>query len=149
MKTKQITDIQKKAQEFLNWFEPKTRDSGETFLTMKDGHPEIVQDMVRKTHCGMLPDDYKYDYVVDALEAILAYDNPDDITNEMEADPYNSDLLKWLGSNLSRAEYVERGVEEFGINPNPFDLFRVIGVGQYLEKVEVFNIVRNFLEGLS
>ena len=149
MKTKTSTDIQKKATEFLTWFECKTRDNGEKFLTMKDGHPEIVQDLVRKAHCGMLPDDYKYDYVVDALEAILAYDNPDDITSEMEPDAYNSELLKWLGSNMERAGYVEEAIKEFGVSAHEFDLFRAIGMGQYSEKCEVFNIVRNFLEGLS
>jgi len=146
MKTKTMTDIQKKASDYLEWFEVKTRGNGETYWTMKDGEPEEVQDMVRRAHAGMMPDDYKYDYVTESLEALVSYDDPDDIQGEIEADVYDGALLKWVGSHLNRAGYVEEGVKEFGLDTKDFDLFKVLSMGQYLEKCEVFGIVRSWIE---
>ena len=149
MKTKEMTNEQKKAKEFLDWFEVKERDNGDKFLTLKDGRPEELQEAVHLAHDGMLPDDYKYDYFVESLEKILDYDDMDDIESEIEADCYNSDLLKWLSSNLSRAKYVEEYVQEFGIEAKDFDLYRIISGGQYLERSRVFNAVRRFIEKVA
>jgi hypothetical protein len=147
MNTTQLTDVQKKAINALKWFETKNRDSGESFYSLKDSAPQELKDMIRAAHDKMLPDDYKYAYVVDALEAVEAYEDIDNIESEIEADVYNSDLLKWLSSNLTRAEYVDEYVEEFGISGlKDFDLYKIISGGQYLERVEVFNVVRSFLE---
>ncbi len=146
MKTKDMTEIQAKASEWLKWFEWKERDNGDKFVTLKDGRPDELLEMVHKAHDDMGPDDHRYEFIENSLQSLVDYDDPDDIDSEMEPDIYNNDLLKWLGSNLTRAGYVDEAVEEFGIDAKGFDLYKVIGWGQLREKQEVLNIVRHAVE---
>lgn len=142
-KTKQ-TPIQKLAEKYLEWFENKTRDNGESFISLKDDKPAELYELVHSAHNGMMPDDYKYQYVYDSLELLLNYDNPDEI--QVSTDVYNGDLIKWIGSNYTRAGYVEEAVFEMGLNAKEFDFFKLLSSGQYMEREEVLGIVRNWLE---
>lgn len=142
MKTQ--TDIQTLAKEVSSMFETKKRDNGKEFYCLKDGAPQWVTDMVYAAHNDMMPDDHKYDFIVEALDAIADSEDVDDIT--LEADVYNGDLLRWVGSHLERAGYVEDAVKEFGMDANSFEFFTALSSGQYLEKQEVLNSVRYSLE---
>ena len=92
----------------------------------------------------MAPDDWKYQFVLEAVVALSEADDPDDI--QLEADVYNSELLQWLASHLERAGYVDEAVQEYGIGTKDFDLMSCIGLGQLREKEEVLSIVRSYLE---
>lgn len=145
-KTNDMTDTQKKAAKWLTYFKTKKRDNGDKFYVLSDKRPQELYDLVYKTHDGMLPDDYKYEFICDALYRIMEYEDLDTAADEIDADCYTSDLLKWVGSNLTRAVYVEEAVKEFGCESKDFDLFKVIAWGQVQEKREVFSMVRNAVE---
>lgn len=140
------TALQKLAAEVSAMFEQKKRDNGKEFWAVKDGSPKWVTEMCHEAHGDMLPDDHKYEFIVDALQALSDYDDPDAIRDDIEPDPYNYDLVQWLGSHLSRAGYVDEAAEEFGIESKDFDVMRWIGIGQVLEKCEVLDSVRRVLE---
>ena len=92
----------------------------------------------------MLPDDYRYEWVRDALGAIHdagieSLDDADDLEHEFAdgVDAYTTDLYKWLSSNLTRAAYVDEARAE-GLISEDTDLVRQIAIGQYMERCEVF-----------
>lgn len=62
--------LQELAGEAARWFETKTRDNGDVFVSLKDGHPEWLQELVWHAHeaGAMLPDDYRYGWSYEALE---------------------------------------------------------------------------------
>ena len=139
------------AEEARNWFKLKEikreGEDAKTIYVKKDGAPDWLTELVRDAHGDMLPDDYKYDYVVLALDAIIAGDgNIDGI--QFEPDIYNRDLLNWLNSSLTRASYVDEASEEFDLGPS-VDTYTRIGYGQIREKEEILNSVIKSLEGVS
>jgi hypothetical protein len=129
------------AQEYLAYFEQKERD-GRKFWVTKDERPEELRDLIHEAHGDMMPEDWKYEFVVDALDAIAEERDEDSI----EADVYNRDLLNWLSSHLDRPGYCNQYAAEYGINPEKFDIINVISGGQYLEKLEVYHSVVKSLE---
>lgn len=142
-----LTPLQAKAEEALSYFEHKQRpgDPEKTFWSMKDSRPEWIKDMVYQVHDNgaILPDDYKFAFVVASLDRIMDYDDPDEASDEIEADVYTSDLYDWLSSNLNRAAYVDEAVKDFGGEPG--GIVDQIMLGQAAEKREVYWTVLNFL----
>lgn len=129
-------------------FELKTRDNGDKFYCHKDNAPKWCIDITHAAHGDMMPDDYKYQFAHGAANALYeAEGDLDAAISSIEPDCYNSDLLKWVASNLSRAEYVNDAFKEFG--QGDLDLFAAIGWGQYAEANEVLNIVASELENID
>ncbi|MFZ2886529.1 MAG: hypothetical protein WA021_01780 [Minisyncoccia bacterium] len=140
------TDLQKLAKKVSEMFEIQYRlltPKEESFYCLKQKAPKWVKEMVQHAHGDMPPDDHKYDFIVEALNALADTDDWDEI--QLEPDVYNHDLLKWVSSNLTRAEYVNDAVTEFGLDTKDFDLFKVLGYGQYIEKQEVLSVVKDAL----
>ena len=140
-----MNSIQKLAKEALDCFEVRTRDNGTTYYSRKDGSPEWVQDLVFDAHSDMMPDDYRYVFIHDALGIIMDCEDedcyPEDLDNSV--DIYTSDLTSWLGSRNDRYSYVDRAIEEYG----PFDsVISSISDGQSKEREEVFYLVLEFLK---
>lgn len=143
--------IQELAQEWLDWFEVGKRDDGKTFFYLKDGAPEELHKMVRKVHGDMLPDDYKYEYIVGALEAIADYDGDEDdieeLADDLEADCYDCDLLDWLNSHSIRTWYVDEAVSQLGHGEG---IMEDIAMGQVEEQREVFfTVLEDLRENLN
>ena len=137
--------IQDKAKEARKYFKHRTRSStGESFWTCTDNRPEWVHDMVYTAHAKELPDDYKYQFVVEALDAICDADDLDDIT--IEPDLYNSDLTAWLSSSIARFSYCDDAIAEYGPVKSLFDLLQL---GQQREREEVLYLVIDALEELA
>lgn len=134
--------IQELAQEYLQFFETKNGENGILTYTWKDGSPQELKDLIREAHGDMMPEDYKYAWVVDSLQ-IIADDRDEE---SIEADIYNRDLLNWLSSHLDRPGYCDQYAEEFGVDSNNFSIINVISGGQYMEKMEVYRSVLNSLE---
>jgi len=121
---------------------------GEEFRKLKDGSPEWMRDVCRAAHddAAMLPDDWRYNAIEDAASRMSELDDDADPTDAHDeasefadnVDVYNFDLVKWLGSNLNRGAYVDEAISELGA-PEPFDIFRAIGMGQYQERREVWD----------
>lgn len=135
--------IQELAKEALQYYKLKTvtRDGQETTIwTHTDDAPEWVRKMTMKAHEGMLPDDWKFRFVVEALEAI-AYSEEgyeDEAITELEADVYNHELLDWVSSSSIRMKYVDKAVEA---TEWPGSLAYALALGQVDEKQEVCWIV--------
>ena len=128
--------IQELAQEWLDWF---VWDKDREIYYLKENAPSELLGAVRMAHGDMLPDDYKYEYIVGALEAIADYDGDEDdieeLADDLEADCYDSDLLEWLNSHSIRTWYVDKAVEEMGHGGG---IMEDIAMGQVEEKREVF-----------
>jgi hypothetical protein len=134
--------IQKLAKEYLNYFDQKEGKNGLSTYTWKDEAPQELRELIQKAHGNMLPNDYRYNFVVESLEAIA-----EDREDSIEADIYNRDLLNWLSSHLDRSAYCDQYVEEYGgIDTKNFNIINVISGGQYLEKLEVYHSVLHSLE---
>jgi len=143
----------KLAKEAESWFEKKTRDNGEEFFCLKDGHPEWIKDMAYKAHeeDSLAPKDYRHKFVWESLVNISECDEDNleemlDCYCDIDADIYSSDLLKWLSSHLTRPGWVDQAKEELGPG---FTLMSEIMHGQLLEKQMVFGVVVKFLREME
>ena len=132
------------ALEILSQLQIKKRDNETSFVCFKDSRQDWMQDIVRDVHSEMMPDDFKYKFFKESLEAIIENENFDDAIESLEPDIYNYDLYQWLSSNLSRAEYVNASIQE--LKGTDFDIFDVIRSGHLNEKREVFDLTYNLLQ---
>lgn len=143
--TRTRTLLQAKAEEALSYFEQTTRSGQEEKIwVMKDGRPEWVREMVYEVHDqgAILPDDYKFAFIVASLDGIIEADDPEEA--DFEPDVYTNDLYDWLTSHLNRAAYVDEAVKEFGGEPG--GIVDQIMLGQVAEKREVYDIVLKSLQ---
>ena len=132
------------AREALGWFITDTRDSGEKFVKTKYGRPDWLKTLIFTAHDGMLPDDYRYKFIEDALEIIAEADDNSLDCPEIEADSYTSELTKWLHSRNDRVYYLTEALEEYEIK----DGFQALQEAQLRERKEVFYSVLNSLREL-
>lgn len=144
----EVLTVQSLAGEAFGWFETALRSDGETrFSRLKDGAPEWVSDLVFEGHGHgeLMPDDWRYETICDACEAISECDDdPDDLAAEFAdnaVDTYNGERLAWLASHLSRVSYCDDAAEEFGGGDGETDMMTRIAWGQYAEASEVFGLV--------
>lgn len=130
--------VQKIADEAARWF--RKDDQTDRFF-LKDGAPCWIADLVHKAHGNYLPDDYRYRFTYEALDALSTCEDPGDVS--MEPDVYTNQLTGWLHSNANRIYYLNAALQEFGPFNEGFDL---LSAAQLLEKDEVLSIVRQYLE---
>lgn len=129
------------------------RPNGDKFIRTADDAPEWVHDLAMDAHGDMLPDDWRYRLISDALDVLAGMDetaSEDDIFDrgrEWEPSVYNATLLEWLGSNLWRIGYVDDAVEELGHSDR--GIMGDIAVGQYEEFQETFQSVCAFLDEME
>ena len=139
--------IQQLAQEYSSMFETKTRTNGEKFLCLKDRYTREVyspiNNLVREAHNDMLPDDYKYQFILESLNAIG--DSTDIEEIQLEADIYNHELLKWVASHGDRQIYCNEVLENSDCHP---DFMQIVSCAQYMEKDEVLQITKIYLRDI-
>lgn len=123
--------IQEKAAEISKMFVEKTRDDGSKYWST-DSEDVAIRDMCHDAHGEMLPDDWKYRFIVDALDLIAETDDVDDVT--IEPDVYTADLTAWLASHNGRVYYLTQALEEYG----EIDGFRALACAQAFEREEVY-----------
>lgn len=112
----------------------------ETIATLKDDRPEWVFDLVHEAHGDFMPDDWRYDAISRALDHIA--ETGDEDAHEWadnHVDVYTSARYAWLASNLNRAGYCDEAREE-GLAEN-VDICTLVGIGQYMEAREVYDLV--------
>jgi hypothetical protein len=124
------------------------REDGDEYVRIRDGSPEWVTDLAREAHGDYLPDDWRYQFISEALDAISEADvdaDLDEVGDEFadDVDIYTGKLTDWLGSRASRHGYVDEAVEEMGHGDS---VMADIARGQYQERREVFGQVCAFLE---
>lgn len=147
----QQTDIQQVASKAGEWFESRVRvddDPESSFVTLKDGAPEWVKDLVYAAHGEFAPDDWRYDKIQDALAYIAEVDDPEDSGEfaDQAVDIYTTNRLTWLASNLNRVAYCDEAAAEFGAGDTATDIVSMIGWGQYAEASEIYGLVLQALE---
>lgn len=131
------------AGEALSYFEHRNRHDGTKYWAVEEDAPEWVHELTFVAHNEgeILPEDFRYLFIVEALEAIS--ENPEEPDILWEPDAYTSELLKWLEACSSyRMGLVDEAVSELGWN----GLFNALQAGQLKEKQEVLAIVWAFLE---
>jgi hypothetical protein len=141
--------LQELAVEASGWFtrhkRNETDSDNDAIYVLKDGHPDWVKELAHKAHGDMLPDDWRFEFIVGALDALAENPDPDDIT--MDSDVYTHDLLAWLSSRIDRTSYVDEAVGEYlGDKWPDGGITTAIGWGQIQEKTEVLGLVRSYLE---
>jgi len=131
------------AGEALAYFECKKRDDGTEYWVVEDGAPEWVHELAWVAHAkkGILPEDFRYLFIIEALEALA--ENPEEPDILLEPDVYTSRLIEWLNACPGyRMGFVDEAVSQFGWN----GLFEALQAGQLMEKEEVLQLVLGFLE---
>jgi hypothetical protein len=133
-----MTRLQALAADYSSRFEQKTRDNGRTFYCVKDGQEtEALSNLCQHAHGDMLPDDWKYDFIVDALDAIGEAQNADCASDYLHDYIYNADCTAWLASHLDRADFCDQAARDMGFNPDKNGIFSLIGWGLRAEQEEV------------
>ena len=155
----QTVTVQSLAQEMRSAFETRKRDNGEEYVVLKDGRPDWMQDVCHAAHedptlwqkagpgasLGMLPDDWRYRFIEDAVDALAEC-----MEEEMrEADlhlreyVYTHELTGWLHSRNDRYGYCDEAFEE---HTTGLDMLALITYGMQAEQREVFDLVLVALE---
>lgn len=139
-----MATIHDQACEMLANLDKRTRANGESFICLKDDTPEWMTDAVREAHGGMMPDDWRYRLIRDALFAIATAADDDDedyfddrLSEELDGavDVYTGRLTDWLASNIERVGYCD---EDDARGSGPFDsITRWIMCGQLCELREI------------
>ena len=137
---KTVQDLATEANDAL---ETKTRDNGDKFHAFKRHSPQWMQDMAHEAHGDMSPDDWKYEFIHDAIYALSEEDDAVQARDTLEVSCYYSDQLRWLSSNLGRSDYADQAREEFDMGEEP--IMKQIEMGMYQEQIEVFELVLGFL----
>mgnify|MGYP001563570644 CR=1 FL=1 len=125
-------DVQAEANEIFNYVECM---NGRWFLVQNT--PEEVREIALKIHADMLPDDYKYEFLVKGLEAIIGSPDEDSVWEWEYSEVMDWELLQWVSSDLTRAFYVDEAVEEMGYNT----LSKALAGGYHREKEEVMGLL--------
>lgn len=140
---------QQQAEQARAFFELGERPDGSKYWKKTEAAPEWVAELCREAHRSwddlMLPDDYRYQFIVDALDILSEFEDEDDITSALESsvDVYTADLTAWLASSADRLIYCDDAAQEYGA---PRDTAHLLAMGQYAERREVLDAVRSFLE---
>jgi hypothetical protein len=137
--------IQSLAAEMSQAFETATRPtSREEFRKLKDDAPPWMTTVCRKAHedGNILPDDWRYAFIEQAVDALAACDDADEARSGLEPDWYTSELAGWLHSQDSRVEYLSEALTEYG---SFRDGFQLLAAAQMIEKEEVFRQVLSAL----
>jgi hypothetical protein len=139
------TTIQSLAAEISQAFEGALRSvTGETFRKLKDDAPSWMATVCRKAHDdgNLLPDDWRYAFIEQAVDALAAYGDADEARSSLEPDIYTHELTGWLHSLNSRVYYLGEALTEYG---SFRDGFQLLAAAQMVEKEEVFQQVVNAL----
>ena len=130
-------------------FTLETRDNGSKYWTYGHCKPDWLYQLVQEAHGGtgpggMMPDDSRYAFIVEALDALEEAEDPDEARDGYEFEPYFGRLVDWLGSYAGhRFEYCDQWAEEYG---QPEDTYHRLAGGHLQERLEVLNLVRGSLE---
>jgi len=135
--------VQDAARMMVEAFTIDARDNGEKYYHLQDGSPEWMTEVCHKAHGDMFPDDWRYEFISDAVD-MLAESDIDDC--QAEADIYTAQLTAWLASRTDRFAYCDDFASELGGDDG--DTLSRISGGQWMERDEVLHIVAQALESI-
>jgi len=105
---------------------------------------EWERDLCREAHGDMLPEDWRYEFIIDALDVIAEFEGDEgDIGESFDESHdgmycYTSQQTGWLHSRNDRQYYVDQATREFG---SQRDVMSLVVMGMYMEAREVFESV--------
>jgi len=111
--------------------------------------PQWVYDLTLTAHDAgeIRPDDWRYAFIMEALNLLADFEDADEAYDSLCGDTYTAELTAWLASSVRRTDYADEGMKGYDGEFNTFS--GLLSYAQYLEKAEVFNAVRSFLEDLD
>ena len=132
-------------------FSLETRADGSEYWNRNRCAPDWIEELCHTAHGPMLPDDYRYRFIVEALAALEEADDPDEAGNEFEFEPHYFAVVEWLGSHAGyRLDYCDQWAEEYGQpddhSRSTFSTAQLIQGGHLFERLEVLALVRGSLE---
>lgn len=136
-------DIHEYAREAAGYFTTSRRETnGHEYVHLRDDTPEWVREAVYRAHGSgdILPDDWRYQTIRNALDALADGADPDEDAGEWsegQVDTSTYRLAQWLGSHSIRASYCDEYLSQF----EPGSVMSAIAGGQYLEAGEVWSLV--------
>jgi hypothetical protein len=122
-------------------FEYKTRENGKEFIVCNSSGS--IKDFIHEEHDGHLPDDFIYKTIHNCIESVA--DGRTEISGVLEdvpADIYTYNLLKWSSSNLDRISYINDVLSESKIE----DFNELLQHAQSKEIEEICYATLSFLE---
>ncbi len=125
---------QQAAREFLEFFEVRTTENGETWRPVEGAPPELKR-LVRNAHGDYMPDDYRYNFIMEALRLVAECEDVETI--KMIPDNEPSRLTGWLHSKINRLRYMTIAMIEY----DPKDSLHLLKTAQYIERQEVLEAV--------
>ncbi len=137
--------VQEAAEHISKFLETRKRGD-KKFVTFNDSAPQWMVDIAHEAHGDMMPNDHKYEFISEAIDRFSEEEDPDRAMEDIEPDIYTGELLEWVASHGERPGYVDEAVAEFGHSDQ--GVVGDIGMGQYMEKTEVYGSIRNSLENL-
>lgn len=133
--------LQTLAESVRKSFVQDKREDGTTFW--KTDSDERIQELCHEAHGDMMPDDWRYAFIVEALDALAECDDVDEA--DVEADIYTHVLTAWIASRDDRYAYCDEAMSDMGIETFPGTI-ELLQLGQAAEKREVLDLVRSSLE---
>lgn len=144
------TRLQALAADYSRRFEKRTRENGAEFQCITDGEetPELEQ-LIRDAHGEMFPDDWRYAFIVDALDALEECSDPDggDAAEYLPEYVYTHEQLNWLASHSDRLSDANEYASEYGFSEKDGILGLVAGAMRR-EQETVLDDVRGSLYGI-
>jgi hypothetical protein len=135
-------DIEQTAAEARKHFE-QTRDGGSTYWRTRDDTPDWVRELVQEAHADMFADDWRYETIVHALDAIADGGGEEGFEfADSNVDVCAGARIDWLASHGVRVAYCDQGTEE----ATGAGIIERIGWGQWSESLDVYGLVYQALE---
>lgn len=103
--------------------------------------PEWMQELMHTAHADTMPDDWRYEFIEDAITLL---ENDDDEIDIDSLYPYTHSRLAWLSSRLDRSRYCDEALEDYGGSISKIDDAIAMGMAREIE--EVLSLVRTALE---
>lgn len=134
-------NIQNIAQTIVSESGVKYRDDNKPYTVIEYDNHDWLMDFVMACHGDFLPDDYRYQWIVDVAEYIV--DNSVEETDRLNipelidslVDVYTFNLTAWLHSNNSRMYYLTEALENYDIS----DGFQLLQMAMAFEVEEVIS----------
>lgn len=127
----------------------KNHDPGlSNYVSLKDGSPHWMRNVAMRAHDGMRPDDWRYEFIEDAVAAIAEGKDQGDCEEALHEYIYTAELTGWLHSHLHRPSYADEAMAEYGGDICD-EIATILGLGMAKEQREVLALVLEALRKLA
>lgn len=142
-----MNTVQSLATQMSAAFVTSTRTDGTTFVKLADNSPQWMVDVCQAAHGDMMPDDTRYRFIQEAVDALSENDDTEQARDSAtEPDIYTYQLTGWLYSRVDRIGWVDSVLED--MQSKPTSISDLLMLAQSTEKDEVFGLVLGALEDL-